>query len=96
MQRLSYVNTNYIHSVYSKFASLLNDDMIYSDLTKLNKTFNVFHALLGNPMVCIFKRTKEGIFVEYMNALGNAYLSLFAECSPENGNREGNRLSNVS
>ncbi|XP_011056979.1 PREDICTED: inositol-pentakisphosphate 2-kinase isoform X1 [Acromyrmex echinatior] len=50
MQRLSYVNTNYIYSVYSNFTSLLNDDMIYSDLIKLNKTRNVFHALLGNPM----------------------------------------------
>ncbi|XP_012059967.1 PREDICTED: inositol-pentakisphosphate 2-kinase [Atta cephalotes] len=50
MQRLSYVNTNYIYNVYSNFTSLLNDDMIYSDLIKLNKTRNVFHASLGNPM----------------------------------------------
>jgi len=54
MQRLSYVNINYIYSVYSKFASLLNDDMIYSNLTKLNKTCKVVHALLENPVVCIF------------------------------------------
>lgn len=56
--------------------------MIYSDLTKLNKTCNVFHASLGKSTVCIFIHTtyvykKEGIFVEYMNALENAYLSLF-------------------
>ncbi|XP_032679023.1 uncharacterized protein LOC116847778 isoform X2 [Odontomachus brunneus] len=35
-QRLSYMNTNYIYSIYSRFATLLNDDMIYSDLTKLH------------------------------------------------------------
>ena len=73
MQRLSYVNTNYIYNVYSNFTSLLNDDMIYSDLIKLNKTRNVFHASLGNPMVGVFSYTKEGIFIEYMNA----YLFLF-------------------
>ncbi|KYN05747.1 Inositol-pentakisphosphate 2-kinase [Cyphomyrmex costatus] len=55
MQRLSYVNINYIYSIYSNFALLLNDDMIYSDLTKLNKTCNVFHALLGNPTNAIQK-----------------------------------------
>ncbi|KAG5348225.1 IPPK kinase, partial [Acromyrmex charruanus] len=55
MQRLSYVNINYIYSVYSNFTSLLNDDMIYSDLIKLNKTRNVFHALLGNPMNAVQK-----------------------------------------
>ncbi|XP_018362441.1 PREDICTED: inositol-pentakisphosphate 2-kinase isoform X1 [Trachymyrmex cornetzi] len=55
MQRLSYVNTNYIYSVYSNFTSVLNDDMIYSDLIKLNKTCNVFHALLGNPMNAVQK-----------------------------------------
>lgn len=49
MQRLSYVNINYIYSLYSNFASILNDDIIYSDLTKSNKTCNVFHALLDNP-----------------------------------------------
>lgn len=37
MQRLSYINTNYIYDVYSKFAPLLNDDMIYSDLTRFDK-----------------------------------------------------------
>ncbi|XP_070150382.1 inositol-pentakisphosphate 2-kinase isoform X2 [Polyergus mexicanus] len=35
MQRLSYVNTNYIYGIYSDFASLLNDDTIYPDLIKL-------------------------------------------------------------
>ncbi|XP_036141180.1 uncharacterized protein LOC105833078 isoform X2 [Monomorium pharaonis] len=49
MQRLSYVNINYIYGIYSKFASLLNNDMIYSDLTKLNKISNVFHTSLSKP-----------------------------------------------
>ncbi|XP_071652377.1 inositol-pentakisphosphate 2-kinase isoform X2 [Temnothorax longispinosus] len=49
MQRVSYVNTTYIHSIYSKLAPVLNDDMIYSGLTKLNKTCNIFHALLDQP-----------------------------------------------
>ncbi|XP_019700909.1 inositol-pentakisphosphate 2-kinase isoform X2 [Harpegnathos saltator] len=39
IQRLSYTNTNYIHSIYSKFAPLLTDDMIYSDLTKLHDCY---------------------------------------------------------
>lgn len=80
MQRLSYVNINYIYSIYSKFASILNDDMIYSNLTTLNETCNVLHSLLGKPMVCIFAHTKEGIFVELIAliyALENIYLSLF-------------------
>ncbi|XP_018312712.1 inositol-pentakisphosphate 2-kinase [Mycetomoellerius zeteki] len=55
MQRLSYVNTNYIYNVYSNFTSLLNDDMIYSDLIKLNKTRNVFHALPEHPMNAVQK-----------------------------------------
>ncbi|KAL0113513.1 hypothetical protein PUN28_012575 [Cardiocondyla obscurior] len=49
MQRLSYMNINYIYNIYSKFASTLNDDMIYSDLTKLNETCNIFHALRSKP-----------------------------------------------
>ncbi|XP_011640537.1 inositol-pentakisphosphate 2-kinase isoform X2 [Pogonomyrmex barbatus] len=62
MQRLSFVNTNYIYSIYSKFASLLNDDMIYSNLTKLNKTCNVFRALRDksmNTIVQMMQTTKE-------------------------------------
>jgi len=95
MQRLSYVNTNYIYNVYSNFTSLLNDDMIYSDLIKLNKTRIVFHASLGNPMVGIFSYTniqkKEFL-------LNNTWMLIFfySECNPENRNHKGNRLSNVS
>ncbi|XP_029659168.1 inositol-pentakisphosphate 2-kinase isoform X1 [Formica exsecta] len=50
MQRLSYVNTNYIYGIYSDFASLLNDDMIYSDLMKLqeeNHASTISRALPG-------------------------------------------------
>ncbi|XP_020288678.1 inositol-pentakisphosphate 2-kinase isoform X1 [Pseudomyrmex gracilis] len=38
MQRLSYVSVGYIYDLYSKFALLLNDDLIYSDLTKVDET----------------------------------------------------------
>jgi len=69
--------------------------MIYSDLIKLNKTRNVFHASLGNPMVDIFSYTniqkKEFL-------LNNTWMLIFfySECNPENRNHKGNRLSNVS
>lgn len=47
MQRLSYVNTNYIYGIYSDFAPLLNDDTIFSDWMELrNETHasTIFHA----------------------------------------------------
>lgn len=51
MQRISYVSTSYIYDVYSKYASLLNDDVIYSGLAKLDETCTdiVPPALLGKP-----------------------------------------------
>ncbi|XP_050458474.1 inositol-pentakisphosphate 2-kinase isoform X2 [Cataglyphis hispanica] len=52
MQRLSYVNTNYIYGIYSDYASLLNDDMIYSDLMKLQSETHastIFDPLPGKP-----------------------------------------------
>jgi hypothetical protein len=51
MQRISYVNTGYIHDVYSKYGSLLNDDMIYSGLARLDETRAVPRALFGKPTV---------------------------------------------
>ncbi|XP_011875856.1 PREDICTED: uncharacterized protein LOC105566452 isoform X2 [Vollenhovia emeryi] len=55
MQRLSYVNINYIYSVYSKFASVLNDNMICSGWTKLNQTCNIFHASLDKSTNAVQK-----------------------------------------
>lgn len=55
VQRLSYMNTNYIHSIYSKFAALLTDDMIYSDFTKLIESYvinNIPYTLPERHTVC--------------------------------------------
>ncbi|XP_029167586.1 LOW QUALITY PROTEIN: inositol-pentakisphosphate 2-kinase [Nylanderia fulva] len=62
MQRLSYVNTNYIYGIYSDFASLLNDDTIYSDLMELrNETHasTVFRALPGKVTNAVIQKEED-------------------------------------
>lgn len=53
MQQLSYISTDYIYNIYFKFASLLNDDTIYSNVTRLDKTcVSASCSLFGRPAVC--------------------------------------------
>ncbi|XP_011333172.1 inositol-pentakisphosphate 2-kinase isoform X2 [Ooceraea biroi] len=49
MQRVSYVSTSYIYDVYSKYAPLLNDDLMYSGLAKLDEIRTVPRALFDKP-----------------------------------------------
>jgi len=89
MQRISYVNTGYIHDVYSKYGSLLNDDMIYSGLARLDETCTVSRALFG-------KSTVRNIAV--VNATRVAthrctqWSFVFSESSHPGGGHQGNIL----
>ncbi|XP_067204702.1 inositol-pentakisphosphate 2-kinase isoform X2 [Linepithema humile] len=57
MQRLSYINTNYIYNIYSKFASLLDDDMIYSDLTRFDEARAGTVVLSANHTNAVIQKT---------------------------------------
>ncbi|XP_014488732.1 PREDICTED: inositol-pentakisphosphate 2-kinase isoform X2 [Dinoponera quadriceps] len=56
IQRLSYTSTSYIHSIYSKFAPLLSDDMIYSNLTNLQENY------ISTDVTCASSKKHKGFF----------------------------------
>ncbi|KMQ93231.1 inositol-pentakisphosphate 2-kinase [Lasius niger] len=62
MQRLSYVNTNYVYGIYSDFALLLNDDTIYSDLMELRDETHastIFRALLDKLTNAVIQKKED-------------------------------------
>lgn len=84
MQRLPFISSEYVYNTYSKFRSVLSDDIVYSNLLKMLK--------LGDRGVSYFKQKKA--IAENTEALKETYIQTYNNLTPKKSMYAGDRSNN--